>query len=519
MFSYLSTVNEDVFFLEARQLFEEMVDWLSSESVCGLEHGELENKLLVNGNELLRRLLQGYLDRRSDDEIESDCCGSDGAKRTHKRKLSRKLTTIFGTVTVRRMGYGGRKISSLSPLDAELNLPTEQYSHGVRQRVATEVALNGFNSTVEIIKKTTAALVPKRQVEELAQTSSRDFDQFYGYLQAQSKQLEQTGEIIVISADGKGVVMRREDLRPSTQKRAMSGQRKLEKRLSKGEKRNSKRLATVAAVYSIKPFIRTAQQIINPKQFPNTLRPRPEGKRVWASLVKEPETVISEAFDEALHRDPNQQKNWVALVDGNKTQLRLLQQLAGKHNIKLTIVLDIIHVIEYLWKAAFVFHSPSSQQAQDWVSERLLRILSGQSSLVAAGMRRSATLRELKPEQRLSVDKCANYLLNNGAFLKYDDYLAAGFPIATGVIEGACRYLIKDRMDITGARWSLEGAEAVLRLRSLYVSGDWNDYWRFHLQLERQRHHQALYLGGILLLKGVTQALCSTTPSPTAMLV
>lgn len=278
-------------------------------------------------------------------------------------------------------------------------------------------------------------------------------------------------------------------------------------------------MATVAAVYTIKPFIRTAQQIINPKQFPNTLRPRPEGKRVWASLVKEPETVISEAFDEALHRDPNQQKNWVALVDGNKTQLRLLQQLAGKHNIKLTIVLDIIHVIEYLWKAAFVFYSPSSKQAQDWVSERLFRILSGQSSLVAAAMRRSATLRELKPEQRLSVDQCANYLLNNSAFLKYDDYLAFGFPIATGVIEGACRYLIKDRMDITGARWSLEGAEAVLRLRSLYVSGDWNDYWRFHLQLERQRHHQALYLGGIPLLKGVTQALCSTTPPPTAMLV
>lgn len=123
------------------------------------------------------------------------------------------------------MGYGGRKITSLSPLDAELNLPTEQYSHGVRQRVATEVALNGFNSTVEIIKKTTAAQVPKRQVEELAQTSAKDFNEFYEYLQAQSKQLEQTGEIIVISADGKGVVMRREDLRPSTQKRAMSGQK------------------------------------------------------------------------------------------------------------------------------------------------------------------------------------------------------------------------------------------------------------------------------------------------------
>ncbi len=324
--------------------------------------------------------------------------------------------------------------------------------------------------------------------------------------------MEQTGEIIVISADGKGVVMRKEDLRPNTQKRAIATPKKLEKRLTKGEKRNSKRMATVAAVYTIKPFIRTPQQILNSKESDNPKRPRPEGKRVWASLVKEPQTVIAEAFDEALYRDPNQQKNWIALVDGNKTQLRLLKELAQKHNIKLTIVLDIIHVIEYLWKAAFVFHSPSSKQAEDWMSERLLRILQGQSSLVAAGMRRSATLRELQSEQRLSVDKCANYLLNYRAFLKYDDYLAAGFPIATGVIEGACRYLIKDRMDITGARWSLEGAEAVLRLRSLHVSDDWNEYWCFHLHLERQRHHLTLYQAGIPLLKGVTQARCSTTP-------
>jgi hypothetical protein len=106
--------------------------------------------------------------------------------------------------------------------------------------------------------------------------------------------------------------------------------------------------------------------------------------------------------------------------------------------------------------------------------------------LVAAGIRRSATLRQLKPEQLLSLDKCANYLLNHRAFLQYDDYLAAGFPIATGVIEGACRYLIKDQMDITGAQWG-EGAEAILRLRSLCVSGGWNKYWCFHQQQQQSR--------------------------------
>ena len=132
----VSTSNEDIFFSPARELFEQVVSWLSSDNVCGLEHGELETQLLEQGYELLRRLFQGYLDRRRDDEIDGECRGSDEGTRTHKKRLSRKLTTIFGTVIVNRMGYGGRKTTTLKPLDAELNLPTEQYSHGLRERVA-----------------------------------------------------------------------------------------------------------------------------------------------------------------------------------------------------------------------------------------------------------------------------------------------------------------------------------------------------------------------------------------------
>lgn len=508
--------NKDGDFTEARELFEEMVAWLSSQSACGLEHSELENHLFVNGNELLRRLLQSYLDKRKLDEIESECIGSDGLKRTHKRHQSRKLKTRFGTVIVNRIGYGGRGINSLNPLDAELNLPPEQYSHGLSELVATSVAFNGYNKTVEIINKTTAAKVAKRQVEELALHSSRDFDEFYQAKQARSNQEEKIGDILVISVDGKGVVMRQDDLRLDTKKRA-AGQKKLKKRLTKGEKRNSKRMATVAAVYTIEPILRTAKQIVNPPKLAKIKRPRPEGKRVWASLTKKVEQVISQAFDEALSRDPERQKTLVALVDGNKTQLRLLNQLANKHKIQIAIVLDLIHVIEYLWKAAFVFHSPSSKEAEDWVSDHLLCILEGKSSYVASEMLRNATLLELQPAQRSAVDKCANYLINNRDYLQYDLYLAKGFPVATGVIEGACRHLIKDRMDITGARWSLQGAEAVLRLRSLQISGDWNDYWRFHLQKEHYRNHQALYCFGIPLLKSVIQASCCTNTSYRAM--
>ena len=95
--------------------------------------------------------------------------------------------------------------------------------------------------------------------------------------------------------------------------------------------------------------------------------------------------------------------------------------------------------------------------------------------------------------ERKPVDGCADYLLHYRPYLSYDEALAAGLPIATGVIEGACRHLVKDRMNITGARWSLEGGEAVLRLRALRSSGDFDDYWKFHEIREHERNHAAHY--------------------------
>jgi hypothetical protein len=183
----------------------------------------------------------------------------------------------------------------------------------------------------------------------------------------------------------------------------------------------------------------------------------------------------------------------VALVDGNPHQLRLLQRIQRRHGVELTVVLDLIHVVEYLWKAAFVFCAEATRELEDWVSERLLKILQGRACDVAAGIRRSATLRGLSAAQREAADTTADYLLHHAAYLRYHQYLATGLPIATGVIEGACRHLVKDRMELTGARWSLAGAEAVLRLRALRSSGDFDEYWAFHEAQEYQRNHAALY--------------------------
>jgi hypothetical protein len=175
----------------------------------------------------------------------------------------------------------------------------------------------------------------------------------------------------------------------------------------------------------------------------------------------------------------------------------LIQAAAAKMQVDVTIILDFIHVLEYLWKASYSFHEDGTKQAEAWVHERLLWLLEGRSvSDIAAGMRRSATWRQLDTDKRAAVDDCADYLLKYQSFLIYGQALRDGLPIATGVIEGACRYLVKDRMDRTGARWSLQGAEAVLRLRALHASGDFKAYWQFHLRQELLRNHVGHYANG-----------------------
>ena len=160
--------------------------------------------------------------------------------------------------------------------------------------------------------------------------------------------------------------------------------------------------------------------------------------------------------------------------------LHALEAAAKRHGVAVTTTVDFIHVLEYVWKAAYCFHGSGTQEAEQWVAERALRILHGKSSDVAAGMRRSATLQGLSRKDRAGVDACADYLLKYRDYLRYDDNLRRGLPIATGVIEGACRHLVNDRMEITGARWGLAGAEAILKLRSLRSSGDLDEYWEFH---------------------------------------
>jgi hypothetical protein len=483
-------------FAAADQAYAAITEFLRSEEAWQVKHSELERQLEGMGRELMRKLLQAHLELRQPGQAVEAVRDAAGAPLTPTPVHERSLESIFGTVEVARTGYGAAGTPSLHPLDGALNLPPEKYSLEVRRRVASEAAKSSFDEGVKTLEMYTGAHVPKRQFEELAIRAAQDFEAFYAKRQAGAGD-PHTGSILVLTVDGKGVVMRPEDLREPTQRAAAARAKTFTARLGHGRRLHAKRMASVAAIYTVEPFVRKPEEILPESPgLPETgvsARPRPQHKRVWASLAQTPEAVIREMFEEAARRDPKGQKRWVALVDGNLPQIDHLQQLAEERNIPLIIVVDFIHVAQYVWKAAGAFFPDQEIEQDRWTRGRLLEILRGKASLVAAGVRRSATLRGMVAAERKPVDECSDYLLNYSPYLQYDKALAEGVPIATGVIEGACRHLVEDRMNLTGARWSLTGAEAVLRLRALRSSNDFDAYWKFHEQQEYERHHASHY--------------------------
>ena len=477
--------------------FEEMLGWLEGTQSGGLSHAELEEQLDHKGRELLCRLYQEHLDLRCLREERRAVIDADGVVHaTVEAGHHRELTTIFGTVGVDRLAYRHRGSANLHPADAVLNLPTERHSHGVRRLAAIESARGSFDAAVEAIERNTGVSMGKRQVEALTAKAAADVEDFYA---TSAPGPGDAGDVLVLSADGKGIVMRPDALRPATGKAAATATPKLESRLSKGEKRYRKRMAEVGAVYDLTRVARTADAVLASRDDDATPAPKAKDKWVTASVAEDAAAVVGKVFDEAERRDPDHERDWVVLVDGNNHQLDRIGAEARDREVNVVIVIDLIHVLEYLWGAVWCFFAEGDPAAELWVRDRALALLEGKATQVAAGIRRRATTLGLARTKRKKADACATYLTNKAPYLDYPTALAAGWPIATGVIEGTCRYLVADRMDITGARWSVEGAEAVLKLRAVRCNGHWEAYWQFHLNRERHRVHESRYADGIPL--------------------
>lgn len=497
------STREENPFSASEAKFRALVDRMSSDEVLAAEHGEVEELLRVEGREVLRALLEDHLALRAparavDGEVE----GSDGEVRSFERRgMERSLTTVFGTVTAERIGYRAHAVGALMPLDAALNLPPDKYSHGVRACVARSVAKTSFEDTAATLSHDTGAPIPKRQVESMCRALAVDFDAYYEERSATPVRKE--ASLLVLGFDGTGVHMRPEALREKTRKlrEAMPNEEQWPSPAAHGPKRtNGTRSATVSVCYELEPHRRGFQDILRDLRglrAEETKRarrkPKPEAKRVSASLDKSVRQVVRDGFAEAQRRDPKHDKRWVVLLDGNEHQLEVVQAQARAQGVKITVIMDLIHVAGYLWAAGKVLRPDDFAERRKWVMEKLTEILWSRADVVAAAVRRSATMKKLSSAERKPVDDCADYLLKYQQYMRYDEALTEGLPITTSVVEGTCRHLVKDRMARTGARWGLEGGESVLRLRALVLNGDLDDYLHFHRRRELHRNHLSRY--------------------------
>ena len=339
--------------------------------------------------------------------------------------------------------------------------------HGVRLALGTDwpvAPLNPLLTVYAAVTRATGVRIGKRQLEELARRAAAHVEAFY-----LSRVISPAPDDhpLVLTFDGKGIVMLPGALRPATAKAAASAQGKLATRLSPGEKNGRKRMAELACVYDAVPGPRTPEDIIStPAQKRRKKKaqarkakgkgkprePQARGKWLTASVTDDIPAVIAAAFDEAERRDPGHSREWAVLVDGNSTQIEAVTAEAAARGVTVTIVIDFIHVLEYLWKAAWSFFDKGEPASEEWVADQARKILHGKAHQVAAGIRRRATTYGYTGAERDGADACANYLTAKNPYLGYGTALAAGWPIATGVIEGACRHLVKDRFVFSSPR-------------------------------------------------------------------
>jgi hypothetical protein len=400
-----------------------------------------------------------------------------------EKEHPRRYVSIFGEFVLSRVAYGSREGQKIEfvPLDNRLQLPESVFSYLLQdwdQSLCVEQAFGQARTTVQRM------LGLKQSVDSLEHMNQEMAQEATAFLLNQP-QPEAEGEVVVASADQKGIVMRRraEDPPPRAHR-------------TKGDKASQKRMATVATVYTVERYRRTPEAVVaalfGDAPESSADRPQPQHKEVWASLPRDevPGSGIDHAFAWIIGelylrgRAKDQDKPLLFLSDGQEGLWEARQAWLPERAID---ILDLLHVTPRLWRAAHVWYPEGSQAAEDFVRDRLLRVLQGQAAGVIRGLREMATKRGLIGGKKRTLRSVCNYLEANLQRMRYDEYLAAGYPIATGVVEGACRHLVKDRMERAGMHWTIAGAQAMLDVRSIHISGLWEGYQEYRIAAEVQR--------------------------------
>lgn len=409
----------------------------------------------------------------------------------------RRYYSIFGEFKLSRVVYGSREGQKIEfvPLDNRLQLPASSFSYLLQdwdQSLCVEQAFQQARSTV-------ARILGLKQTVDSLEHMNQEMAQGVTEFMINRPAPEQEGEIVVGSADQKGVVLRRQADDPAPKAHR-----------SKGDKASKKRMATVATVYTVDRYRRTPEEVVaalfRDAPEPNRKRPQPQGKEVWASLGQPEQSgsgiesafawMVGELFlrGRAQGQGQDKHKPLVYLSDGQDALWEARRTWLPASAVD---ILDLLHVTPRLWQAAHAFHREGSKAAEVFVRERLLRVLQGKAAGVIRGLREMATKHRLTGAKKKTLRTVCNYLERNLERMHYDEYLREGYPIASGAVEGACRHLVKDRMERAGMHWTIAGAQAMLDVRSIYVSGLWEEYQDYRMERETERlyPHRSLVEG------------------------
>ena len=421
---------------------------------------------------------------------------------------ARSFRTIFGKHSVTSFVYSRapRQKIELRPIDAKLNLPDRLASYLLQEFTQLFCVEKAFGVGAKQFETIFGQTISVAVLEDINRGMGGQAEQFLDHHLPKPKAAEE-GELLILTADGKGVPLVKADAQrvPAFDKKERPGNR---------------RMATLGCVYSVDAFVRTPEQIVaalfrETKDKPAAeARPDPRPEPVFKQYrshfaFQEPGEVPIHgamltwswlASETAKRHQPGQPI--VRLMDGSPTlwesaktclQEFVDERREAKTPVVVVDILDILHVSSYVWKAAKIFH-PHKEQQEAFAQDRLLQILRGEVKNVIAGLRRRATKRGLSDADGKAIATVCGYFENNAERMRYDEYLAAGYPIATGVIEGACRHVIKDRMEQGGMRWTLEGAQAMLNLRAVNASDAAEEFgkWRQDDGAERIHPHRQL---------------------------
>jgi hypothetical protein len=408
---------------------------------------------------------------------------------------ARPLTCVFGTFTLQRTCYGSRAGQQIDfvPLDNRLELPQGKFSYLLQDWDLLLCTEHPFLKTADVLSRILGLRQHVDSLERLSQQAAKQVEPFRQSLPTPPPAEE--GEVIVQSADGKGVPMRRPADAPPIQDHDRQ----------RGPQKDRKKKAIVGTVYTVARYVRTPEQVLEalfhePGEQKHRIdqRPRPCHKRVCARLNHyvdeqgQSHNGLVDVFwwmtEQVRDRNPEQAKEVVNVMDGEEELWEaraVFQPLWARWPT--VDILDLLHVTPRLWEAARLFHAPDSAEALTMVRERVLRVLRGEVGSVIRGLRQLGSKHGLTGPKAKALATICNYLEKNRERMRYDEYLAQGYPIASGVIEGACRHYVKDRMERTGMSWVKAGAQAMLELRSTALNGDWDAFMTFRSERETER--------------------------------